>query len=678
MSILTATNLSQSHGFTDVFTGISVSVAADAKIEVIGPNGVGKTTLLRVLAGIDKPSAGSVHLAKDKRVGYLPQEAMDAFAGDANTLYAEMLGAFDYLHAIEARMRELEEAMADGGAEAIHEYGELQERFAHGGGYEIETRIAQTLDGLGFNRSNWDTPVAHLSGGQKTRALLARLLLEHPDLLILDEPTNHLDVDALEWLEKTLIAWDGALLISSHDRYFLDRVVDRIWEMSRSRIEVYRGNYTAYTQQRDARFERSVFIFNQAKARLENELRIVKRDLDAVKAGNDKVVTWVKGKLRRMTKEIVAIEALGAEALVNERWSDIAEHITVPFPFTYEEAERHVRALRPPSRPERLRMTLVVTRRSGEIVLRTKRLVVGYPGNALFEAGDVTLHWRDRIALIGPNGAGKTTFICTALGVIAPLQGEIELGPSVTVGYFAQAHEALDANARVIEEIVKHKRMSDGEARHYLAQFLFTNDDAFKPVAGLSGGERARLALAILQLKGANLLVLDEPTNHLDIAAQEELQTALEGFEGTILLVSHDRYLIDKLATQIWHIESGKLYVYRDGYAEWMRQRAARAIPTAEGRDEAVLVTKRAAPAETQTSRLAVSDKRSKNAERKRRQQVAELEAHIAVLETKLRALGEAIQSVQGHEEARSLGIEYALAQRELDEALKRWETVAV
>lgn len=677
MTILTGTNLSQSHGFTDVFTGISVSIAHDAKIGLIGPNGVGKTTLLRVLAGIDQPVAGSVHVARDKRVGYLPQEAMDAFAGRGNTVYAEMLGAFDHLHAIEARMRELERAMANGDADAMREYGDLQERFAHGGGYEIEARIKHTLDGLGFDRSQWDMPVAHLSGGQKTRALLARLLFEQPDLLVLDEPTNHLDVDALEWLEKTLIAWPGALLISSHDRYFLDRVVNHIWEMSRSKIEIYRGRYTAYTQQREARFQRSLFVFNQVKADFENELRIIKRDLDNLKGGNgDKVVTWVKGKLRRMTREIVAVETLGAEALMNDRWSDIAERVYVPFPFTYEEAERRVRALRPPSRPPRLRLSLGSHKRGSEVVLRTTKLVVGYPGNVLCDFGDVEIRWRDRVALIGPNGAGKTTFVRTALGAVAPVQGEVALGPSVIVGYFAQAHDELDEQARVIEEVQRHRRMSDGEVRHYLAQFLFTDDDAFKPVGGLSGGERARLALAILQLKGANFLVLDEPTNHLDITAQETLQEALEQYDGTILLVSHDRYLINRLATQIWHIEGGRLHVYRGTFAEWMKWRAiAPSSPRGKERGEEVGAPNHAA--EVAVPRSARNDKRSKNAERKRQQQIAEAEARVAALEARLRELGEALQSVKGSDEARGLGIEYALVQRELDEAMKQWEQVA-
>jgi ATP-binding cassette subfamily F protein 3 len=710
MSILTATNLSQSHGFTDVFTGISVNIPHDAKAGLIGPNGVGKTTLLRVLAGMDKPTVGNVSVAKGKRVGYLPQEAMDAFAGDENTVYAEMLTAFERLHAIEARMRELENIMASGAAhpsttpaslrnagsaqdafDPLTEYGDLQDQFTHGGGYEIETRIKQTLDGLGFNRANWETPIAHLSGGQKTRALLAKLLLEQPDLLILDEPTNHLDVDALEWLEKTLVAWDGALLICSHDRFFLDRVVNRVWEMSRTKIEVYRGNYTAYTQQREERFQRAVFVFNQEKARLENELRIIKRDLDAVKAGNsDKSVTWAKGRLRLVWRDAVTIGELGAEALINNDWRTNSENIgALPPLFTYEEAERYVRGLRPPSRPARLKLSLGSTKRGSEIVLQAKKLLVGYPGNPLCEFGDVEIRWKDRVALIGPNGAGKTTFLKTVLrnqpgledmaNVPTPLKGEVVLGPSVVPGYFAQAHDELDPDARIIEEVQKHKRLSDGEARHYLVQFLFSQDDVFKPIKGLSGGERARLALAILQLKGANLLVLDEPTNHLDITAQEELQAALEGYDGTILLVSHDRYLINKLATQIWHTENKMLHIYRGTYAEWIKWRAQAPLPSGErlgeGRNAMKVSVGQSSPAPNPASK--VRGIKGANAEKKRQQQIADAEVRIADIETKLKELAEAMQKTKGAAEVASLGIEYALAQRELDEAMKHWERLA-
>jgi ATP-binding cassette subfamily F protein 3 len=703
MSVLTAINLSQSYGFVDVFTGLSASVPQGAKIGLVGPNGVGKTTLLKLLCGIEEPAWGEVRVAKGVRVGYLRQEAMDAFEHDANTVHEEMLTAFAHVHAIEKRMREIEEGLSEGDASThdalLAEYGELQEQFAHLGGYDIETNISQTLIGLGFTKDNWDTEVQHLSGGQKTRALLARLLLEQPDLLILDEPTNHLDIEAIEWLEKAMREWKGALIVSSHDRYFLDNVVNTIWEMGRSRIEVYRGNYTAYTKQRDERYQRSLFVFQQEKARLEKEMAYIKANAP----GEPSVQS--KGKLKRLTRDVVTIERLGAEVLVNENWSDIAEKVGyVPFPFGVEEAEKRVANLRPPARPLQVQFELKVEKRSGEMVLRTTGLEVGYrqgdgemgrwgdegkrspsphpvTTRSLFTSDDLYLTWKDRAALIGPNGAGKTSFIRTALGHIPPLKGSAELGSSLRIAYFAQAHEELNNERTVLEELKENSpsRMSDGEARYYLAQFLFRNDDVFKPVGGLSGGEKARLALAILQLKGANFLVLDEPTNHLDILSQEVLQTQLAQFAGTILLVSHDRYLINKLATQVWWIHEGRLRAYRGTYADFVKWRDQLPLPLGEGRGESVKVKRdEVTSPNTGFSTKGRGEKESKNAERKKQQQIAEAETRIAAIETKMKAMEEAMQKAKGAAEMSSLSIEYALAQRELDEAMRQWEQMSV
>jgi ATP-binding cassette subfamily F protein 3 len=726
MSVLSAVNLSQSYGFVDVFTGLSVSVAHGAKIGLVGPNGIGKTTLLKLLFGLEEPSWGEVHVAKGVRLGYLRQEAMEAFANDANTVHEEMLAAFSHVHRIERRMRELEEAMAgvgthpstapsplrDSGSaqdatdrskehgelkaatDPLKEYGELQEQFAHLGGYDIETNIAQTLDGLGFRRDSWGTQVQRLSGGQKTRALLARLLLERPDVLILDEPTNHLDIDAIEWLEKTLREWKGAVIVSSHDRFFLDRVVTTIWDMGRARVDVYRGNYTAYTQQREERFQRSLFVFHQEKARLEKEMAYIKANAP----GEPSVQS--RGKLKRLTRDVVTIERLGAEVLVNENWSDIATKVGyVPFPFGVEEAEKRVANLRPPTQPTKVELRLKAARRSGEMVLRTFGLEVGYRAgeresdahrtphavHRLFVCDDLFLTWKDRAALIGPNGAGKTSFIRTALGQIEPLAGRAELGSSLNIAYFAQAHEELNPGRIVIEELKERApdRMSDGEARHYLAQFLFRNDDVFKPVGGLSGGEKARLALAILQLKGANFLVLDEPTNHLDILSQEVLQEALSQFNGTLMLVSHDRYLIDTLATQMWWIHEGRLRAFRGTYAEWTKWREKALSPARRGlaegrrgggRSSAAHPAKAADLAPPTEER---QSKAKKSADRKRQQQIDEAEARVASLEARLKDLSDAMQRNRGADEVTALGIEYALTQRELDEAMKHWEAVA-
>ena len=330
MPLITGTNLSQSFGPTDVFAGISVSIAEGARIGLVGPNGVGKTSLIRILAGAERPAAGDLSVTRGVRVGYLRQEAIDAFANREANVWDEMLTVFADLRQSEARLRVLEEAMTTHGPQAdaaLAEYGTLHDDFMAAGGYDYERRIKNTLEGLGFTEELWLLPARALSGGQKTRALLARLLLERPELLILDEPTNHLDIASLEWLEGTLAEWPGAFVVVSHDRYFLNKVVNRIWEMSPSRIEEYRGNYTDYLGQREERYQREVFVFNQEKARLENEVRLAKIDLDAVKAGNDKSVTWAKGKLKRVTRDALVIEQLGALALLNEQWMLLRERL---------------------------------------------------------------------------------------------------------------------------------------------------------------------------------------------------------------------------------------------------------------------------------------------------------------------------------------------------------------
>ena len=569
MSLLSATHVSQSFGAVDVFKNISVSLPNDGKIGLIGPNGVGKTTLLLILAGLSQPTTGGVSLARGRRVGYLRQEAVEAFAARENAVYAEMLTVFAGVIAQQERLHEMEAAMATEALseELLEAYSAERESFEQAGGYDYELRIQQTLQGLGFGKSQWETPIAHLSGGQKTRALLARLLLEQPDLLILDEPTNHLDVEAVEWLETTLRLWPGALLIVSHDRYFLDHVVNTVWDMSRLGLEVYRGNYSAYLRQREERWERMQLVFEEEKARLLREIDFVKRNI-ARASTNARAV----GLLRRLSRDLVLIDHFGIQGLRNGMsWSETGLHAV---PLGADEALRRINALESPvSHLPRLRVNLNVTHQSGATVLRTKRLQVGYPDTSLFTSPDLDLQSGECAALIGPNGAGKTTFLKTLLQQLPPLAGEVRLGHNVKVGYFAQAQDGLNPDSTVLDELQRHKTLPPGRARSYLAQYLFRGDDVFKPISALSGGERARLALARLALDGANLLLLDEPTNHLDIPAQEVLQEVLEHFEGTLLLVSHDRYLVDRLATQIWELRDGRLCVFKGRYQEYTTRR---------------------------------------------------------------------------------------------------------
>ncbi|MDI9546636.1 MAG: ABC-F family ATP-binding cassette domain-containing protein [Chloroflexota bacterium] len=669
MSILTTRNLGQSFGDFDVFGGISASIPNDGKVGLVGPNGIGKTTLLRLLAGLDAPSSGSVNIAQGARIGYLRQEAMEAFAGRENTVYGEMLAVFGDIKAQEAYLRTLEERMAAGDAsdELLAEYSQAQYTFEAAGGYEYEMRIRQVLQGLGFGDGDWDMPLSQLSGGQKTRALLARLLLERPDLLILDEPTNHLDVQAIEWLEATLQAWPGALLVVSHDRYFLDKVVNRIWELNRAGIEEYRGNYSAYVQQRQERWQRRETEFEAIREKFLKELDYVKRNI-----ARDSTTNMAKGRLRRLIREVRVVQAGGLQTLLDKQWGQVMEEVDISeSKWGVMDVEQAIKGLHSPiRRPPQLNLNLRTTLRSGNLVLRSSELEIGYPGNSLFMAGPIHLERQECAALIGPNGTGKTTFLKTLMGEMKPLAGEIRHGASLKVGYFAQAHEGLDPDKTVLDVLLDHKHMLLGQARNYLAQYLFRGDDVFKPVRQLSGGERGRLALALLALEGANFLLLDEPTNHLDIPAQEVLQEVLEHFDGTILLVSHDRYLIDRLATQVWELREGRLDVFEGSYAQLMEVRA-RERETAKAQAAAARVEERRGQNGGRQSRIEARRRERALAEAEER--VHTLEAQLAQQEQELAAASQA----QDLARIQQLSAAYAKTHVELEEAMSAWEELA-
>jgi len=663
MSIITAHNLGISFGAFDLFRGISLKIAKDGKIGLIGPNGIGKTSLLLLLAGINTPTTGEIHIARGQRLGYLRQEAVDAFADRDNTVYAEMLTVFAAIQKQQAHLHEMEAQMANGdwSEELMEAYGTLQEAFERMGGYDYELRIQQTLDGLGLGKNAWDMPLNHLSGGQKTRALLARLLLEKPDLLMLDEPTNHLDIDAVEWLEKTLQSWDGAVLIVSHDRYFLDNTVNTIWEMKPDSIETYNGNYSAYLLQRQERWEYYERVFEEEKSRMLKEADFIQKN-------------WIRastharalGRLRLLTRDLTIAETYGVMALRNgKKWSEM--EIGALRPFDVVEAIRKVNALTLPGhRPPRIRPRLAVRSNSGNIVLRVPDASIGYPGNPLFTARKIELQRGERVALIGPNGSGKTTFIKVLLGQLETLAGEVKLGASLKIGYLAQAHDNLDGEHTVLEELLHHKGMDPGEARNYLAAYLFRGEDIDKSVGTLSGGERTRLALAILALDGANFLLLDEPTNHLDIPAREALQEVLEDFDGTILMVSHDRYLIDRLATRIWELRSGQMLDFQGNYREFVLRRATVASSSIAHR---LLLTPK--PMVRDNSRE--TQKRTQNLER--------IEERIRQQEQALQRLSTEMQKAgkdQSFENVHKLSWQVSKAQATLDELLSEWEELAV
>jgi ATP-binding cassette, subfamily F, member 3 len=666
MSLITVANLAKSFGPVDLFSGVSFAVPKGARLALVGPNGCGKTTLLRILVGLDEPSGGTIARAKNLRLGYLPQEAefeMDGTVWDACiSVFTDLITRQEELEILESEMSDPEKRQ-----QALTLYGPLQHEFERRGGYAYHTRIKQVLTGLGFLAGDIHLPLAHLSGGQRTRAYLARLLLSDPDLLLLDEPTNHLDIAAEEWLEGYLSQWDGAAVIVSHDRYFLDRVANGILEMVFGATEHYPGNYSAYLQTRELRWEHRRESFEAEKEKLLKDVEYIKKNI----SGQN--VSQAKGKLRRLSRIVQAIEQVGMEAVVSQKWAETAGNVNIgTSPFGPEEAERRVRALRPPRRTlPRLHLNLRPAMRSGELVLRTSNLRVGYPGRLLFSSPDILLRRGDCAALIGPNGAGKTTFLKTVLGQLEPLEGEVTLGASLKIGYFAQAHEGLNPENTLIQEIDSvMPNWLPAQIREYLGKYLFSGDEAFKKVSVLSGGERGRLALAKLAWEDTNLLLLDEPTNHLDIPSQEVLEAVLDDYAGTILLVTHDRYLIDALGTQIWEVEPDEstLTFFEGTYSQRRleRERMDGLRTVQETRTLPVRMQRR-------------STDPAAREERRRQARMQELENKIAALEAELGQIGLRLEHPPADSvKVAQLGKEYQRVQHEMDGWLAEWEKLQV
>ncbi|MBN2304617.1 MAG: ABC-F family ATP-binding cassette domain-containing protein [Anaerolineae bacterium] len=637
MAVLSANNVAKSFGADDIFEGVSVDIPHGAKIALVGTNGIGKTTLLEVLIKKEEPSAGTVSHMKGLTVGYLPQRPQ--LVAD-RSLWTEMLTAFDDIRKRERQLAKLTDAMSDTSRDdlddVIERYGRMEQQFELDGGYTYEMRIRQVLHGLGFKPDEYQMPLSHLSGGQQTRALLARLLLESPDLLVLDEPTNHLDINAVEWLESFLKTWPGALLVVSHDRYFMDNVITVIWEMDWGRVDVYRGNYSHYIQQREDRHARLQKEYEAQQEFIAKEEDYIRRNISGQNTSQ------AKGRLRRL-------ERLKRDRLIAR-----------------------------PRSQHNIRLDLNADLRSGEKVLMTYDLVAGYERDKpLVRVPDITLYRTEIAAMIGPNGVGKTTLLRTLLNELAPLSGSSRLGAAVQPGYFAQAHERLNQTNGVLDELLTVRNLPISEARNYLAAFLFTGDDVFRPVSTLSGGERGRLALAKLALNGDNFLLLDEPTNHLDIPSQEILQAVLAGFNGTILLVSHDRYLIDALATQIWDVQPGKMTVFEGTYREYLQ---AREVARQTGREIENMPSQ---PPQSRDGKAVSGAQRSNGKPRlsefERTRRLAAIEQQINDLEIRLvnlsGELGEA-SSAGAVDRVRDLGEQYAATETELNIALETWESL--
>ncbi len=669
MSLIITADLAKSYGSVDIFSGLNLTIPPGSRIALVGENGIGKTTLLNLLAEVESPSEGKIQRSNQLRIGYLPQKS--SLASD-KTVWEETLTAVKELKKMEGELKKLEQIMGqpeESSEELLVRYGSLQEKFENLGGYTYESRIQQVLGGLGFTPDEFQMPVNHLSGGERTRLLLAKLLLAPNNLLIFDEPTNHLDIEAIQWLEGYLKNFEGAVLLVSHDRYFIDQVCDHIWEMSRAGFETYRGNYTAYLSQRQSRWERQQEIFEAEKARLMNELDFVKKNIEGQR------VNMARGKLRRLSRRIQAIEQVGIQAIQGKSWSQLSQDVhTSTSMMRPQEAHRRIAALKNPSKqPQLVNINFRTKKRGGDLVLRTSGLEVGYRDGekALFSVPDITLLRGECAALIGPNGAGKTTFLKTILEEIPPLTGEVKMGANLDVGYFTQAHQDLEDKNTVLEEIDGVGNFqSENAARSYLGAYLFSGEDVYKKISVLSGGERGRLALAKLSLSNANLLLLDEPTNHLDITSQETLQSVLSAYPGTVLLVSHDRYLINALATQIWEIDVNEesLIVFEGSYQAYQGNLVEEPEP------EDPLLELEPEPLENYKDVKSAKNK-ALAADRKRSARLEEVEEQIGQLEDQLVVLGKKLANPPNDPGlVASLGHDYRKAETELEELMIEWE----
>ena len=543
MSILRLSGVTREVGTFTILDSIDAAVALGDRIGLVGPNGAGKTTLLRLAAGLDEPDRGSVSRKRGLSLGLLAQEShFDATFMAAPSLRTAVRAGAAHLET----MAEALAAFERDGRVTDSAYADLQHQFEVLGGYTLDQRVDAALSGLGFAREEWAKPPSAVSGGEQTRAALARLVIADPDLLLLDEPTNHLDLDALEWLEEHLRRRTGSLVVASHDRAFLDATVTRIWELRDRRVTAFRGDYRAYHRQREERDARATKEAGTQADSIAREQELVQRYRS-------------QRKFSKMHEHEARLERLQAER---------------------REAPRASRRLTLPQAA----LAGAVPTRSGEIVVRIEDLVVGYlPGRgALTADGQPATEPRpvatipflaaqrgERIGIVGPNGAGKTTLLRTIAGDLPPLDGTLSFGHAVQLGYLAQLRGAAIPGTTVLDAVLDVIPVTPGEARSYLARFLFRGDDALKEVRSLSGGERSRLELALLGIQASNLLLLDEPTNHLDIPAREAIETFMRESPATLIVVSHDRRLLETVCDRLWVVDGAAAVAFDGGYRAW-------------------------------------------------------------------------------------------------------------
>ncbi len=641
--ILSCQNISKTFVENQVLKNVSFHIEDHEKAAIVGINGAGKTTLLRIIVGEMTPDDGQVVLAKDKTLGYLAQNST---VDTSHTIYEELLSVKADLLRLEEKIRECENNMkhADGDAleDLMKQYTSLTHAFETGGGYLYRSELVGVLKGLGFTEDEFSKPVATLSGGQKTRVALGRLLLQNPDLIILDEPTNHLDMNSIAWLETYLLNYKGAVLIVSHDRYFLDRIAGKVIEIDQSKATTFMGNYSDYAVKKE---QLRVAAWNAYM----NQQREIKHQEEVIE------------KLKSFNREKSIKRAESREKML-----DKIEVIEKPSEVRTD-----------------MKLTLTPRILSGNDVLTVEHLSKSFDSHKLFTDVNFEIKRGEHVAIIGDNGSGKTTLLKILNGLVPADQGTFRLGSNVEIGYYDQEHHVLHSEKTLFEEISDdYPYLNNTQIRNVLAAFLFTGEDVFKRISDLSGGERGRVSLAKLVLSNANFLILDEPTNHLDIMSKEILEDALNGYEGTILYVSHDRYFINRTAHRILDLTEGQFISYVGNYDYYLEKHdtvmAAIEANAPQNADADSAVAAKAAESEVKLDWKAQKEEQARlrkkeNDLKKCEEKIAELEARISEIDTEMSdpAIGTQVAKLQ------ELTKEQAACQEQLEKLYEQWEELA-
>ena len=630
MIILQANKIERSFAGEVLFDNINLQVDERDRIALVGKNGAGKSTLLKILVGEEEPTSGEINKKKDISLSYLAQ---DSRFESENTIYDEMLHVFDDLRSTEKHLRQMELEMGEKtGADLenlMSNYDRLSESFRQAGGFTYEADIRSILNGFKFDESMWQMRIAELSGGQNTRLALAKMLLEKPNLLVLDEPTNHLDIETIAWLENYLVYYSGALIIVSHDRYFLDKVATITLDLTRHALDRYVGNYSSFVEQKE-----------------------------------QKLATEAKN-YEKQQKEIAALEDFVNRNLVRASTTKRAQS-------RRKQLEKMERLDKPESAKKSANMTFRSDKVSGNVVLTVENAAIGYDGEILSEPINLDLRKLNAMAIVGPNGIGKTTFIKSIVDQIPFIKGEKRFGANVEVGYYDQAQSKLTPSNSVLDELWNDFKLTpEVEIRNRLGAFLFSGDDVKKLVGMLSGGEKARLLLAKLSMENNNFLILDEPTNHLDIDSKEVLENALIDFDGTLLFVSHDRYFINRVATHVLELSENGSTLYLGDYDYYIQKKAELAA-TQEVQLGAINQEK-----ESSSLNDYQAQKESQKELRKLMRQIENLETEIEELETQSQVIAEQMHTTNDADELMQLQAELDKISQRQEEAMLEWEELS-